>query len=94
MLIRMSEMILTVEDAARSLPDVVGRVEATGEAAVLTRSGRPVARIVAVPANGQKEDLITFLRQWRDAHPEPDDQFGEAIESSRRAIRPPHDPWE
>lgn len=91
----MSETVLTIEDAARCLPDLVDRVHASGEAALLTRAGRPLARIVAVPG-GQRtaDDLIAFLRRWRIEHPEPDEQFAEAIQDSRRAVQMPHDPWE
>lgn len=92
---RMSETVLTIEDAARSLPDVVDHIQASGETALLTRSGRPVARIVPVPAQRQAtDDLIAFLRQWRVVHPEADEQFGKAIEASRLAVHAPHDPWE
>ncbi len=91
----MSETVLTIEDAARCLSDVVERVNASGEAALLVKSGRPLARIVPLPASEQgAEDLITFLRRWRIEHPEPDEQLSEAIAESRGAVRPPHDPWE
>lgn len=91
----MSETVLTVEDAARCLPQLVELVHARREAAVLLKSGKPVVRIVPVSASGQQaEDLIAFLRQWRIAHPDADEQFGTAIEESRKAVRPPHDPWE
>jgi antitoxin (DNA-binding transcriptional repressor) of toxin-antitoxin stability system len=91
----MSETVLSVEDAARCLADLVERVHANGEAAVLVKAGRPLARIVPVPPPGQvAEDLIAFLRRWRAEHPDPDEQFAEAIEESRRAVRTPRDPWE
>jgi prevent-host-death family protein len=91
----MSETVITLEDAARCFSDLVERVHATGEAALLVKSGRPFARIVAVPEQEKTvEELIAFLRQWRLEHPEPDDQFAEVIAESRRAVRPPHDPWE
>jgi antitoxin (DNA-binding transcriptional repressor) of toxin-antitoxin stability system len=90
----MSETILSVEDAARCLPDLVERIRANGEMAVLTGEGRPLARIVPVPVSGQgPEDLIAFLRRWRSEHPEPDEQLGQVIEESRRAVQPPQDPW-
>jgi antitoxin (DNA-binding transcriptional repressor) of toxin-antitoxin stability system len=91
----MNETILTIEDAARRLPEVVQRVHSSGNAAILTQSGHRVARIVRDQSGPQGTDsLIAFLRQWRIAHPEPDEQFGDAIEESRRAVQPPHDPWE
>lgn len=90
----MKETVLTPEEAARCLPDLVERIHATGEGALLVKSGQPLARIVAVPPQGQTNDLIAFLRRWRIEHPEPDEQFAEAIEESRKADRPPRDPWE
>jgi antitoxin (DNA-binding transcriptional repressor) of toxin-antitoxin stability system len=91
----MSESALSIEDAARCLPEVVDRIRASGEPTVLLKSGEPVARIVPVPpqANGSTE-LIKFLRRWRLEHPEPDNQFADAIEQSRQAVRPPHNPWQ
>lgn len=91
----MSETVLTIEDAARCLSDLVERVHAKGEAAVLVKAGRPLARIVPVrsPELGV-QDLIAFLRQWRIEHPEPDEQLAEIIQESRRAVQPPRDPWE
>ena len=91
----MSETVLTIEDAARCLPELVERIHANGEAAVLVKSGMPLARIVPVPPPGQAaEDLIAFLRQWRIQYPEPDDQLAGDIEETRRAVHPPRDPWE
>jgi antitoxin (DNA-binding transcriptional repressor) of toxin-antitoxin stability system len=81
----MNGKVLTVDDAARCLPELVDRVHASGKPAVLLKSGRPIARIVSVlDSMGSPDDLITFLRQWRIKHPEPDEQFGEAIERFRR----------
>jgi prevent-host-death family protein len=86
--------MLTIEDAARNLADVVDRVQAKGEPAVLLKSGRPVARIVpVVPASHVAEDLIAFLRRWRTEHPEPDDEFSDVIQESRKWQGPPRDPW-
>ena len=91
----MNETAIAIEDEARCLPDLVDRVHTRGEAAVLLRSGQPVARIVPVAASALKtEDLIAFLRRWRVEHPEPDEQFAEAIQESRNTVQPPHDPWE
>jgi antitoxin (DNA-binding transcriptional repressor) of toxin-antitoxin stability system len=91
----MNETIVTIENAARCLPDLVDRIQARGEAALLVKSGRPVARIVPIPAGDQvAEDLIAFLRRWRIEHPEADEQWALAVEESRRAVQPPHDPWE
>jgi prevent-host-death family protein len=91
----MSESVLTIEDAARRLSDIVDHVRTSGESTVLVKSGEPVARIVPVVAHANgTADLIGFLRRWRVENPEPDEQFAEAIGESRRAVRPPHDPWQ
>lgn len=91
----MSETVLTIEEAARCLSDLVERVHASGKAALLVKSGQPVARIVPVLAREfVAEDLSAFLRRWRFEHSEPDEQLAEAIEESRGAVQPPHDPWE
>lgn len=86
--------MLTIEDAARRLADVVEHVHAKGEAAVLLKSGRPIARIVPIAPAERSEDLIAFLAQWRLRCPEPDEQFADAIQESRQWLRPPRDPWE
>ncbi len=77
----MSETVVTIEEAARCLPELVERLHASGEAATLMKSGRPFARIVPVPSheNGT-QDLVAFLRGWRLSHPEPDDQLAQIIE--------------
>ncbi len=91
----MSETVLSIEDAANCLPDLVERVHAHGETALLVKAGRPLARIVPVLAQQQLgDDLIAFLRHWRIEHPEPDEQFADAIAESRKAVQLPHDPWE
>jgi antitoxin (DNA-binding transcriptional repressor) of toxin-antitoxin stability system len=91
----MSETVLTIEDAARCLPDLVERLHTKGETAVLVKSGQPLARIVPFAGPGPApEDVVGFLRRWRLEHPEPDAGFGEAIEERRNAIRAPHDPWQ
>ena len=82
----MHETVLTIDDAARTLPDVVERVHSLRESALLTKSGLPVARIVPVESRERSaEDLITFLRRWRTENPTPDEDFAVAVESSRSA---------
>jgi len=91
----MSETLLTIEDAARCLPALVDGVHEKGEAVVLLKSGRPIARIVPVKAREElTKDLVVFLREWRLKYPQPDDQLAEAIEESRSTIHSPRDPWE
>jgi antitoxin (DNA-binding transcriptional repressor) of toxin-antitoxin stability system len=89
----MSETVLTIEEAARCLPELVERIHARGEAALLVKGGQPFARIVPVSGGGPVDGLVAFLRQWRNEQPQPDDQLAEVIAESRRAVRPPEDPW-
>ena len=91
----MSETVMTLEDAAARFPEVVEQVRANREAAVILRSGRPIVRIVPVSTvDDAADDMLAFLRRWRREHPEPDEQFAEAIAASRRTIQPPRDPWD
>jgi antitoxin (DNA-binding transcriptional repressor) of toxin-antitoxin stability system len=88
----MIETMVSIHEAARSLSDLVERLRARGEAAVLARGGHPLARIVPVPSAA--DDLLTFLKRWQIEHPEADEDLGEAIGQSRRTIQTPRDPWE
>jgi antitoxin (DNA-binding transcriptional repressor) of toxin-antitoxin stability system len=91
----MTETTLTMADAASHLPELVERLRTNQEAAIITLSGQPVARIVPIPTPPQvPDDLASFLRRWRTEYPEPDEEFGQAIEESRRMVQPPRDPWE
>lgn len=86
---------MTIDDAARCLPELAERVHASGESALLIKSGRPFVRMVPVENSAiVATDLIAFLRRWRVEHPEPDEQFAKAMADSRSVVRPPHDPWE
>ena len=91
----MNESVMSIEDAAARLSEVVERVHTKGESAVLVKAGRPMARIVPVPpADVVADDLAAFLRRWRVEYPDPDEGFAAAIEESRRSIRPPRNPWD
>lgn len=91
----MNEAVLTVEDAAAHFDELVERIHANREAALIVKGGRPLARIVPLPALGEmSDDLRAFLRQWQKDRPEPDEQFASAIEESRRIAPAPRDPWE
>lgn len=80
----MGEAMLTVEEAAARLGELVERVHARREAAVIVKEGRPLARIVPLPAPGESaDDLIDFLRHWRIEYPQPDDQLAESIETCK-----------
>lgn len=85
--------MVTVEDAAIRLAELVDEVSATGEPAVLTKAGRAVARLMPIgPSREPSEGLIDFLRDWRAEYPQPDDQLAEVIAESRRGVRPARNP--
>jgi antitoxin (DNA-binding transcriptional repressor) of toxin-antitoxin stability system len=91
----MSDTVMTIEDAAAHLPELVERVCAHRQPALILRAGTPVVRIV--PVFGQTEptdDLLAFLRRWRVEYPDPDEQLDADIQESRQGIQPPHDPWD
>ena len=55
----MSEAVVTVEDAAFRLAELVEEVSASGEAAVLTKAGRAVARITPIaPLGGPPDERL------------------------------------
>lgn len=87
--------VMSLEDAAASLPALVERVHSKREAMVITRSGQPVVRVVPLPAPvDASEGIAAFLRRWRTEHPDPDEQFADAIAEVRRTMQPSSDPWE
>jgi hypothetical protein len=91
----MSESVLSVDDAAARLPELVEQAHTANGAAVIIRSGSRMVRIV--PISGEPEaspDLVAYLRQWALDHPEPDEGFAEAVEFSRKTLQSPRDPWE
>jgi antitoxin (DNA-binding transcriptional repressor) of toxin-antitoxin stability system len=91
----MSESIMTVEDAAACLPDLVERIHSRREPTVIIKSGQPMVRIVPIPTPGEvADDLIAFLSRWRREFPEPDEQFAEAVDESRRGVQSPRNPWD
>ncbi len=85
---------MTIEDFAAHLPELVEQIHAQGDAAVIVRAGRPVVRIVPIPAGEGSEDLAAFLRRWRTEYPQPDEQLAKDIGESRRAVQGPRDPWD
>jgi antitoxin (DNA-binding transcriptional repressor) of toxin-antitoxin stability system len=91
----MNETVLTIEDAARCLPELVEQVHASGRSALLVKSGQPLARLVPLPSREHDTaGLVAFLRQWRIEYPDPDDGLAESIAESRGAVRSPQNPWE
>jgi len=74
-----------VAEAKKRLSDLIGRVAYGGETVIITRRGRPMAKLVP-PADEQMEGLAT-VRGWLDAD---DPLFADvdAIVAARRTHRP------
>lgn len=89
------ESTFTVTEAARNFSDLINRIVYRGEVAILTRNGRPVARILPEgPRKPTGRDLAEF---WRDRLPilrgEADSFAGDLDEIRREGNRPQRDLW-
>jgi prevent-host-death family protein len=62
-------MLVSVSDAKRQLTELVGRAEA-GDEVVLTRGGKPVARLVPVTAKPSPIDRRATLNKVRASRSE------------------------
>ncbi len=58
----MSEVMVTVEDAAFRLAELVEAVSVKRESAVLMKAGRPIARIVPIPLSAKAVNMPTTPR--------------------------------
>jgi len=89
------ESTITVTEAARNFSDLINRIVYQGEVAILTRNGRPVARILPEgPGKTTGHDLAEF---WRTRTPMPPDEAesfaGDLAELRSENNRPQRDPW-
>ena len=86
------ERAISATEAARSFSRVLNRVELRGEAFVIERGGKPVARIgPASPTHLTGADFAALIARL----PRPDDEYLDLIEHLARRqhpIEPP--PWE
>jgi prevent-host-death family protein len=87
--IRMESTISSTE-AARHLGDVLARVKHAGESFVLTKSDKPLARLVPIrAATGARGDAIMEAL----AHLPHDVDFADDLERVNRMDREPENPW-
>lgn len=78
-------------ELARNLGDILNRVRYRGDAFVVERNGKPVARIV--PLHGAPgASVLNALAGWRAAG-DPDPAFAEDLERVGAADRIPEDAW-
>ena len=82
---------VSATELARSLGDVLNRVRYRGEAFVVERNGRPVARIAPLPGAARAR-LRAALEAWRSAGG-PDSAFADDLERVGATDRIPEDPW-
>jgi len=80
------ELELNVAEAKRQFSDLLGRVAYGGESILITRRGRPMARLV--PVAGDRAAHLARVRGWLD----DDDPFFAAVDEivasrSRRTPR-------
>lgn len=76
---------VNVAEAKKQLSDLLGRVAYGGETVLITRRGRPMAKLVPTEAGGPRP--LAEVRGWLD----DEDPFFAAIEavvSARRRHRP------
>ncbi len=86
------ERPISATEAARNFSNVLNRVELRGEAFVIVRGGRAVARIGPTsPTHLTGADLAALMARL----PRPDDEYLDLVERIARAQRPvAPPPWE
>jgi prevent-host-death family protein len=86
------ERAISATEAARRFSHLLNRVELRGEAFVIERGGRPVARIgPASPTHLTGADFAALMKTL----PRPDDAYLDLVERiarDQRPLEPP--PWE
>ena len=86
---------LTATQAARNFSEVLARVHLRGETFVLTRHGRVVAQLAPVepPKIVRLADLAAVLADLPHLGPDEAAKLERDLESGRRRLKPPRDPW-
>jgi len=84
------ETTISTTEAARHLGDVLARVKHTGETFLLTRSDKPVARLV--PAGlGRRATGAAIMEALKTLPRDPD--FAADLERVNAMDRAPENPW-
>lgn len=89
------EATLTVTDAARNFSDLINRVVYRGDVAILTRNGKPVARISPERGKGVTGRELADLLDKRTRMPKDEaEMFARDLEEIRhQANLSQRDPW-
>ena len=84
------ETSISSTEAARHLGDVLSRIKHTGESVVLTKSDKPLARLVPIGARGQASGAKIMAALERLP---VDASFGDDLETVNQTDRIPDNPW-
>lgn len=92
---RPMESTVTVSEAVRGISVLIDRVVGRGEIAILTRNGKPVARIT--PERVRRTTGHEMAEFWKNRIPMPPgeaEEFAKDLAEIRRSgNRPQRDPW-
>jgi prevent-host-death family protein len=81
---------LSVAEVRQRLAEVLGKVTYASEEFIVTRKGKPVARIVPyVASSADHRRTLADVKGWLD----PQDDFFQALASIRKRSRKPRNPF-
>ena len=78
---------INVAEAKRQFSDLLGRVAYAGETIVITRRGRPMAKLVPVSEDPHRGNELSAVEGWLDAD-DPFFSIAEEIVDQRRRHAP------
>ncbi len=85
---------ITVTEAARGFSDLIDRVRYKGESVLLTKGGRPVARIVPVRTARTGHDLAVAWATLPHLDRADAADFERALGEARRSLPPAQSRWD
>ena len=85
------ETLISSTEAARHMGDVLARVKHAGETFVLTKSDKPLARLVRFSGSSQRTTGNEIMRALNDLPWDPN--FADDLERVNRMDRVPENPW-
>jgi prevent-host-death family protein len=86
---------VTVSEAARGFADLINRVHYRNESALLTKGGKPVAKIVPVETGAKTgAELAELWPTFAHLSPTAADAFSEDVKRARTGLPKVKDKWE
>jgi len=85
------ETVISSTDAARHMGDVLARVKHAGESFVVTKSDKPLARLVRF-SGASRATGAEIMKALNDLPRDPD--FADDLERVNRMDRLPENPWD